>query len=329
MDVEEVHKTLAKAIKTFEGFHWAEEEIRRLQSLGAHIVTIEQQGYPSSLKAIYDPPPFLYIKGEISPRDQLAVAMVGSRAATAYGLRVAFAMARDLAVRGVTIVSGMARGIDSAAHRGALSAGGRTIAVLGCGINVIYPPENRELHEQISRNGAVLTEFPLDTQPEAPHFPARNRIISGLSIGVVIAEAAPRSGSLITARYALEQGREVFAIPGNVESMRSRGTHGLIRQGAHLVEKADDVLQVIEPLARNWGLSPAAAETKAAEGLQDLSREEMHILSTLEEGPLHIDEVTSRCRISISDAAALLLQLELKGLVQQLPGKQFVRRGYP
>lgn len=211
-------------------------------------LSLLDKDYPANLKYIYDPPSILYIKGNILPEDTIAVAVVGSRRATYYGLKNAENLGFQLAAGGITIISGLARGVDSAAHRGALKARGRTIAVLGSGLNKIYPRENEELVEEIAQNGAVISEFALDTPPLRQNFPRRNRIISGLSLGVVVVEAAKRSGALITANFALEQGREVFALPGKIDSFTSKGTHDLIKQGAKLVESIEDIIEELEPL---------------------------------------------------------------------------------
>ncbi len=211
-------------------------------------LSFSDKGYPTNLKYIYDPPPTLYVKGNILPEDNIAIAIIGSRRATYYGLKNAENLSFELAAGGITIISGLARGVDSAAHRGALKAGGRTIAVLGSGLNIIYPPENEKLAREILQCGAVISEFPQGTAPLRQNFPRRNRIISGLSLGVVVVEAAKRSGALITANLALEQGREVFALPGKIDSFTSRGTHDLIKQGAKLVESAEDIIEELEPL---------------------------------------------------------------------------------
>jgi len=323
-EVERVGSQLAEAILAYEDDGWAEKELARTEPLGIRLILFGDASYPPSLAAIPDPPSHLYLKGEIRPEDGLALAIVGSRAASTYGLQTTNRIARDLARHGVTVVSGMARGIDSEAHKGALAAGGRTIAVLGSGLNVIYPPENRELYHRIAERGAVVSEYPLDAEPDAVHFPSRNRIISGLSLGVTIVEAAPKSGSLITAQLALEQGREVFAVPGSVDSMRSRGTHHLIRQGAHLVETAEDILTELESLVRAWGRGAQRVEAPAAPP-EPLSREEEQVLALLGEEPLHIDLLTERAGLSPSSTASALLTLELKGRARQIPGKRFVR----
>jgi DNA processing protein len=210
------------------------------------VITDRDESYPENLFNIYDRPPLLYIKGNLQKED-INIAIVGSRLASTYGKFITERISRELAMKGITIVSGMARGIDSAAHRGAIAAQGRTVAVLGCGLDIIYPPENKNLFSDIVQNGAVISEYPPQTQPLSAHFPARNRIISGISYGVVVVEAGEKSGSLITARLALEQGREVFAVPGSIDSVGSRGTNKLIKQGAKLIENIDDILEDILP----------------------------------------------------------------------------------
>ena len=237
-DLERVEGIGPKVISCLKRFGWKAQvakELRGLEKAGARLVTWNEEEYPRSLKEIYDPPPLLYVRGSLTPEDQKAVAVVGSRYPTTYGQMYAQRIAMGLSRRGVTVVSGLARGVDSAAHGAALTAGGRTVGVLGCGIDVIYPPENGRLLEAVASCGAVISEFPLGTPPDSDHFPIRNRIISGMSLGVVVVEATLRSGSLITARFALEHGREVFAVPGNADSARSAGTNRLIRQGAKLV----------------------------------------------------------------------------------------------
>ena len=252
----------------------------------------------------------------------MAVAVVGSRFASHYGKSAAESISRDLAQEGLTIVSGMARGIDTSAHRGALSAGGRTIAVLGCGIAVNYPMENKKLKEVISSQGAVISEFPMAMSPAPSHFPMRNRIISGLSLGVVVVEASHRSGSLITARLALEQGRDVFAVPGSIDSLRSRGTHKLIKDGAKLVEDAQDIVPELLPQMKT--------RSRVAESFQEkealLNEEARIILSTLGQNQLQIDKIIAETGLKSNLISSILLDLELRGIVRQLPGKVFVRK---
>ncbi|MGH7886587.1 MAG: DNA-processing protein DprA, partial [Candidatus Binatia bacterium] len=244
--LEGIEDLRAEAIDGIVKFReWAEvdDEIGRVRDAGITLICYGDASYPARLRAIADPPPLLYVKGELSSVDDKAVAIVGSRSASDYGRRVARDLARGLAQAGFTVISGMARGIDGMAHETALSFGGRTIAVLGSGVDRAYPPEHDKLYQRVSASGAVLSELPIGTRPMAFNFPARNRLISGLSLGVVVVEATEKSGSLITASLALEQGREVFAVPGEVGSSRSRGAHRLIRQGAKLVENVDDILE--------------------------------------------------------------------------------------
>ncbi|SHF49994.1 DNA protecting protein DprA [Desulfacinum infernum DSM 9756] len=307
-----------------------EEEWEALRRRGWGIVCLGDEDYPENLKAIPDPPPVLYVTGLPEPKDLVAVAVVGSRFASPMGLLFTEKLCADLGRRGVTVVSGFAMGIDSAAHRGALKAGGRTIAVLGCGLDVVYPKPNRDLRRRIVEKGLLVSEFPLGTPPLAGHFPMRNRIISGLSLGVVVVEAADRSGSLITARLALEQGREVFAVPGLARHFRSSGPHRLLRQGAKLVESAEDILEEIAPMVRpSWSMSDVAAGAAGEGGRDDgepnLSEEHQRILAVLSEEPCHVDRICRECSLGAAQTMALLLDLEMKGLVRQLPGKYFVR----
>lgn len=305
-------------------------EWQMLQSKGFRLVCLADPDYPANLAAIPDPPAVLFADGSLEPRDLVAIAVVGSRAASLTGMTFTERLSTDLAQCGVTVVSGFAMGIDSAAHRGALRVRGRTLAVLGCGLDQDYPQGNREMRIQIRNSGALLTEFLLGSPPEAGHFPARNRIISGLALGVVVVEAAQRSGSLITARLALEQGREVFAVPGMARHYRSAGVHQLLRQGAKLVETAQDVLDEIRPMIRR---NPAAtvrdtivsATSGGCAHQGNFSEEEAVLMASLRKEPIHIDELGHRLQWGPSRVASVLVSLELKGAVQQLPGKHFVR----
>jgi DNA processing protein len=290
--------------------------------VGGTILTLGDDAYPKRLKDIYDPPALLYVKGELRREDELAVAIVGSRKTSPYGRWFTEKISQDLAGHGVTIVSGLARGIDSVAHMGALEGGGRTIAVLGCGIDVIYPSENRDLFHQIVGHGAVLSEFPMGSRPEGGHFPRRNRVISGLSIGVVIVQASAKSGSLITAKYALEQGREVFAVPGNVGAEGSRGTNQLIKEGAKLVESSADILEEVLPQWRREGETAQKAEAPG----HGLVGGEKILFELLGETPLHIDAVIRESKLDPGNVSSLLLNLELKGLISQWPGKCFSKK---
>ena len=297
-------------------------ELSLLEKTGGRLVTLNDDDYPRRLKDIYDPPALLYLRGELKKEDELAIAIVGSRKTSAYGREITERIGRDLARHGVTVVSGMARGIDSVAHRGALQGGGRTIAVLGCGVDVIYPSENRSLFHQIIERGAVVSEFRMESLPEGGHFPRRNRIISGLSMGAVIVQASAGSGSLITAGYALEQGREVFAVPGNVGAEGSRGTNQLIKEGAKLVESSGDILEEILPQWRREGETVQEAET-AAPGLMEA---EKILYGLLNETPLHIDDIIRKSQLDAGSVSSLLLNLELKGLISQWPGKCFSKK---
>ncbi len=293
-----------------------EKEIQAARDQGVRIMTISDADYPSLLKEIYDPPVVLYVKGGFIPADVNAVGVVGSRGASFYGLSCAGEFSFKLAQCGLTIVSGMARGIDTASHRAALNAGGRTIAVLGSGLNNIYPPENEGLFAEIARTGAVISQFPLDTQPFAKNFPIRNRIISGLSRGVLVVEASVQSGALITARYALEQDRQVFAIPGKLTSETSCGTNDLIKQGAKMVT---DPQEVVLELCPNFTFEENGGPEGAPES------QESSILRTLSDEPKTMDLICQEAGLSISDIASTLVQLELKGVIRQLPGSLFVK----
>jgi DNA processing protein len=298
------------------------KEAAKLQCAGVNFICHNAPEYPENLLQIFDPPPVIFVKGTLISSDKLAVAVVGSRKPSPYGLLVAEKLAKDLAAVGVTVISGMARGIDTAGHKGALAGGGRTVAVLGCGPDVIYPRENRRLVDNIAANGAVISEYPLGTPPEPWHFPARNRIISGLSLGTVVVEAAEKSGALITADFALEQGRDVMAVPGNIVSPLSRGPHKLIRQGARLVEGAGDIIDEMG-LER---LFPIPEE--GTDGTVKMSVEEKALYNLLSLEPVPLDELIDRTGFSPQKAMAALMYLELKGLTRQMPGKLYVRAGW-
>jgi len=297
----------------YRGF--AQAECEKVAACGARIVDVLSERYPRLLMEIPDPPPFLYLLGELKG-SKTAVALVGSRRASQYGLSTATRLARELAAQGVTVVSGMARGIDTAAHWGALKGGGRNVAVLGCGLDVVYPPENAALHEALARDGALVSEFPMGTAPLAENFPRRNRIISALSRGVVVVEAGEGSGSLITAHYALEQGREVFAVPGNVTVSGSRDANGLIKEGAKLVERVEDILEEL-------GLEPLPGVLPEKPPAFALTPQEAELYALLAQGPLQIDDLIVRSALTAGEVSATLLRLELKGAVVQLPGKHF------
>ena len=297
-------------------------------------IEISDVRYPVLLRNIPDPPPVLYVDGELEPVDVQAVAIVGSRHATLYGIRIARTLAEELSRLGFTIVSGMARGIDRVAHEGALAAGGRTLAVLGCGLDVAYPPDHTQLRAQVAEAGALLTEFPLGSPPLAAHFPRRNRILSGLSLGVVVVEAAEGSGSLITAKLAAEQGREVFAVPGPIDAPTSRGTHGLLKQGAKLTETVDDILdellpQLEQPIIRRSLFPRPVADVpeprRSSYEPANFSPEEEKVYAVVSCEPQSIDELSERAALASSRVACALLSLELKDAVRQAPGQRYHR----
>ncbi|MEW6218396.1 MAG: DNA-processing protein DprA [Thermodesulfobacteriota bacterium] len=310
---------LAAAIVTQPPRQEADRILARSARLGARILTWEAEDYPENLRTIPDPPLVLHILGNILAEDRLAVAMVGSRDASGYGLAVANRLAAGLAGCGVAVVSGLARGIDGAAHQGALAAGGRTLAVLGCGLDRIYPPAHAALFREIAGKGAIVTELPLGTRPSPWHFPARNRIISGLALGVVVVEASGRSGSLITATLALDQGREVFAVPGRVDSATSEGTHRLLQQGAKLVQNETDILEELRLTVAARSTVPAPASPPAPAR----PREQERILGLLAAGPLDIDAIIHAAAMPAAAVSEALLLLELAGLVTVLPGRRY------
>ena len=329
------------------------QELELIQQHQCHIVTINDDAYPSLLKQIDDPPVLLYISGEFPLKDAPSIAIVGSRSPTEYGKTISQQLSHQLAERGVTVVSGFARGIDTCVHRGTLEAGGRTIAVFGCGLSIIYPSANRTLAAEIVESGALISEFPMTMPPRGNNFPRRNRVISGLTLGTLVVEASERSGSLITARHAAEQGREVFAVPGQIFSGVSRGTHSLINQGATLINSVDDLL---DALPQNYTTflggespqptrqpSPAKRPDKVAHPKSvekrstpipqpktktelNLTPDEQTVLSAMDADSVHIDEITRVTQLPIGKVSSLLVMLELKGIVQQLPGKQFVKK---
>ncbi len=298
-------------------------DVEKLRKLNAQLVTFGDPSYPHNLRQIHDPPIVLFVRGTLAPGDQRCVAIVGTRRVTPYGRLVSETLARDLAARGVTVASGLAVGADAAAHGGALSAGGRTIGVLACGIDVPYPRDTMDLREHAVRCGAVVSEVPLGTPARRHRFHSRNRIISGLAVAVVITEAPERSGALITANIAAEQGREVFAVPGSINSEFSQGTHALLRDGAHIAASVEDILEVLNLPERTEDKGSAEAPARMAP--KALTPDENTILRALSLQQRHVDEVIQECRLSASRASAGLLMLELKGLVRRLPGNMFMR----
>ncbi len=311
----------ASRVRGFQREKALEEELREAERLKVTIMTREEPEYPASLLAIPDPPPVLYVRGELLERDRLAIAIVGTRRSTTYGRRTAERLGRGLAEKGLTVVSGMARGVDSAAHRGALSGKGRTVAVFGSGLAKLYPPEAKELFDAIAQSGAVVSEWPLATPPLPRHFPQRNRVISGLALGTVVVKAPKASGALITARLAAEQGRDVFAVPGRVDSPQSRGTHHLLREGAQLVDSAEDILAELPP--ELVALLPSVQEVPGS--APPLPAREAKVFTLVGTGEKHIDRLIEESALSAGEVSGALMSLELKGLVRQFPGKIFAR----
>ena len=300
-------------------------ELKRIAEFGCHVLIQGDEHYPELLRQIYDPPPVLYVKGGLTAKDKNAVAMVGSRQTTHYGIETARKLAYQLAYVGVTVVSGGARGIDTAAHQGALSVKGRTVAVLGTGINLIFPPENADLFERISENGALITQFPFNRPADKQSFPIRNRIVAGMTLGTVVVEANTTSGALITANMAVEAGRQVFAVPGRIDSPRSKGCHDLIKKGAKLCEGAEDILSEFEYLFPTSNRPPSPGETGVLPALE-LSENEQKIYDAVKaEDETSIDEIIRASGLPSSAVSGVLLGLEMKRVVKQLPGKLFVR----
>ncbi len=291
-------------------------EWKRVQDAGVAVLTWQSREYPPLLRSIAHPPPMLYIRGELSVADEWALGVVGTRQASPYGREVTRTLVSGLVAAGVTIVSGLAYGIDTMAHRAALDAGGRTLAVLGSGVDIVYPYENRGLAEQIMRNGALISEYPLGTKPEARNFPPRNRIISGISLGVLVVEGSTRSGAMITAAYALEQGREVFAVPGNILSRNSGGPSFLIQQGAKLVACVQDILEELN-------LNMVAQQREVRQALPD-NPTEARLLQFLSAEPLHVDELGRAAGLPIHEVTSTLTLMELKGIVRQVGNMCYV-----
>ena len=324
LHVRGIGEETAAAIAGWEKAVDLSAELQRIREYGCHIVTQADEAYPELLRQIYDPPIVLYVKGALTAKDKNAVSMVGSRMTTHYGLEVARKLAYQLAYVGVTVVSGGARGIDTAAHQGALSAKGRTITVLGTGINLVVPPENAELFGRIAANGAVVTQFPFNRTADKQSFPIRNRIVAGMTLGTVVVEANLTSGALITANMAVEYGRQVFAVPGRIDSPRSKGCHDLIKKGAKLCEGAEDILSEFEYLFPASNRPPSPGETGVLPALS-LTDNEQKVYDVLNHEELSIDDVIRRSGLPSSAVSVALLGLEMKRIVKQLPGKIFVR----
>jgi DNA processing protein len=329
LEAENLPAAVAQAIHSGAPLKQAEKELVELEKLGGRLLTWAEPAYPHLLREIYDPPPVLYVRGRMELLDRHSIAVVGTRRPTPYGNQMAERLARDLAARGLVIVSGLARGIDSSAHKGALAApGGTTVGVLGCGVDVVYPKENRKLFAQMMEQGAVLSEFPLGAFPAPQNFPVRNRIIAGMTLGTVVAEGAQYSGSLITARLAMEFSREVYAVPGNVTQPVSFGPNQLIKQGAKLVTGWEDVVEEL-PTAIRAELSPVETTTPAEraslfrEALSPVERTLYELLDT--DRARQVDELVELSGRNSSEVLAALFELEMKGIVRQLPGKQFLK----
>src|SRR5579875_1412079 len=326
-------RPVSRRIREFNDFEALERELCELPRIGARLIRWSDADYPVNLREIADPPPALFVQGELVAGEKEFVAVVGARAASEAGRRMARRLGLELAAKGFIVVSGLARGIDSEAHQGALDAGGRTIAVLGCGIDVVYPAENRSLAEAIvSGGGALISELPVGTPPIAENFPSRNRILSGLSLGVVVVEAAERSGSLITARLALEQNRQVFAVPGSPLTGKTRGSNRLLKEGARLVECVEDVLEDLAPQLTHVRATGFATDRASASNTKDVrfqdagpqTDEVKAVLASLkEDDKLHIDSIIEQCGLQPSTVLRILLELELRGIVAQHPGKLF------
>jgi DNA processing protein len=327
------YKTAEQIARTRNKFDCA-AELESAEKSGVWIISLDDERYPPVLKRIYDPPAVLYIKGSLTSSDNLAIAIVGTRRCSLYGKEQSSRLAHLLSSAGFTICSGMARGIDTAAHQGALSAGGRTIAVQGCGLGRIFPPENKKLFEMIAESGACISELPLQYEPLSENFPPRNRIIAGLSLGTIVIEAGLRSGALITARAALENDREVMAVPGKIDSPLSEGCHQLIKQGAKLVESVEDVMEALgyigKQLEGHASRSAEEASEKMAAPLFDVSQiklsgDEKTIFEYLSKEPVHIEQIIAGTRLGVGSINAGLISLRLKGLIRQLPGSMFLR----
>ena len=319
LEIPGIGKKISEKIITYKAKIEPYREIEKATKQGVNIVTLFDKDYPEQLKQIYDPPPVLYIKGQKSILNNKAIAIVGSRKASTYGRRVAVNFAKELALMDINVVSGMARGIDSFAHKGAIEAGGPTTAIFGCGIDIVYPPENSRIMQEIERSGALISEYPPGEEPKSYNFPPRNRIISGASVGVIVVEAGEKSGSLITAHYALEQGREVFAVPGSVFSSNSVGTNKLIKDGAKMVTSMEDIFEELQIYFNTE--NKRERQKDAGILVNSLRGEEKLIGKALLDGEMHIDKLQQETGLDTGRLNSLLVVMEMKGLVEQLPGK--------
>lgn len=324
-EVENIGRGLAQKIVEARNKIDLERQLKLIEKNKVSLIPLDSELYPANLKSIFDPPLVLFVKGQILPQDSLSIAIVGTRLSSFYGRTMAEKLSRELSEKGFTIVSGGARGIDTFSHQAALRANGRTLAVLGCGLDITYPSENKKLFEEIAEKGAVISEFPLSTNPDKGNFPMRNRIISGLSLGVVVIEAPHKSGALITVACANEQGREVFSVPGHADSFVSKGTNQLLREGAKLAESADDIIEEIEPLLKDKIKQIKASQPQDK---QTLTNQEAEVYNLLSAGPLEFDDIIAKSRLSVSAASSALTALQLKKLIKQSPGKIFEKYGY-
>lgn len=310
--------SLAESIVRYDGWDVAEKEAEEINKRGARIIKFYDNDYPENLKQIYNYPLFLYYSGQINKVDEHALAVVGSRDCDKYGVTITENIVKHLASMGITIISGLARGIDTVAHKAAINSGGRTVAVLGNGIDICYPGENRELFNNIPENGYIVTEYPIGTEPDSLNFPKRNRLISGLSLGVIVVQANRKSGALITAEYAGEQNREVFAVPGNINNKRNSGTNRLIKSGAILIDNIDDITDEI-PLLKKLNKK----RVNAGNTLPELSGDENLVYQLLSDSELHIDQIGGGTNIRAEKLFELLLNMELKGIIKSMPGNYY------
>jgi DNA processing protein len=319
MRIQGIDQATARKIKTGIEPSIFSNQMRLIKKHDVDVISFWDNSYPDILKKIYDPPGLLFVKGALNSKDEKAIGIVGTRVPSQYGRMVTEQFCKDLTSHGLTIISGLARGIDTIAHDAALKEKGRTIAVLGCGIDRLYPPENKKLADRIAQNGAVISEYPMGTLPEARNFPKRNRIISGLSLGVLIVEAGKKSGALITAFQALEQNREVFAIPGPINSGKSIGANQLIKEGAKLVQGAFDIIQELSGVLKTSGY------TVSSQSIPKLDIGEQLVYDILSGMPMHVDQIARQADKSVPEILSILLTLELYGLVKQLSGKMFLK----
>lgn len=320
--VEGIDTKTARNIRDFSDLDAGKKQADSAARAGVNIIHFWDENYPELLKKIYDPPAYLFVKGKLCREDKFSLSIVGTRLPSSYGRLVAEKFATELAQKGLTVVSGLARGIDTVSHWAAIRAGGRTLAVMGSGLDRIYPAENEKLADKIAQHGALISEFPMGTEPDAMNFPRRNRIISGITMGTIVVEAGIKSGALLTANYAVEQNREVFAVPGNINSPKSAGTNQLIKNGAKLTSSVSDILNELEPQLKRYLEGERGARSDELENLTVLEKQ---IINCLSHEPIHIDKLAGMIQKSTAETLSLLLPLEFKDLVKQLPGKLFVR----